>query len=528
MKRALLALIAVCLGAVFFLLAGRSGTYARPEPGEITIGMNLSAVTYWSRELPFVDVAKASMPWITQNCRDVPGGKNPWDTGMLEHIPLDADGYPLSLPVEVEGAEAPQAVAALMCRTGDGRYPAGRYVCLYDGRGEIVFSLDALVHNSRPGRIELDVTPTSAGILMKVLRSEKGNHVRNIRVLMPGFDEGGGSQTFNPAFVKRLEPFKVIRFMEWQRTNDSCVQDWDRRTTPSSHTQAGRQGVAIEHMIELCNLLGADPWFCIPHQASEDYVRRFARLVRDRLHPGRKVYVEYSNEVWNRMFSQYAWVESHGDPALSHARKYAARAGKAFALWHEEFGDGKARIVRVASGQQANPRIMEEIVEFLGPAGMDAIATTGYFGLGTKGHEALQSLGSKATALDVMRCVSEHMRVVEIPALRAHASLASRAGVRYITYEAGQSLVPSPPGTAPEYLGALWAAQKTPEMYRAYREMLSSLKGMNIDLFMAFVLVSAQQTRYGSWGHLEYLDEPLSDAPKYRALLDEMGISSGK
>ncbi len=528
MKRALLALIAVCLGAALFLLADRSGAGVRPEPGEFTIGMNLSAVTYWSRELPFVDVAKASMPWITQNSRDVPGGRNLWDTGMLEHISLDGDGYPLSLPVEVEGAEAPQAVAALMCRTGDGRYPAGRYVCLYDGRGEIGFSLDARVHAGRPGRIELDVAPTSAGILMKILHSEKGDHVRNIRVFMPGFEEAGGSQTFNSAFVKRLEPFKVIRFMEWQRTNDSCVRDWDRRTTPSAHTQAGGQGVAVEHMIDLCNLLGADPWFCIPHQASEDYVRRFARLVRDRLHPGRRVYVEYSNEVWNRMFSQYAWVESHGDPALSHARKYAARAGKVFALWQDEFGDEKARVVRVASGQQANPRVMEEILDSLGPAGMDALATTGYFGLGAKGHETLKALGNKATALDVMKCASEHMRAVEIPALRAHARLASRAGVRYVTYEAGQSLTPSPPGTAPEYLGALWGAQKTPEMYRAYREMLSSLREMNVDLFMAFILVSAQQTRYGSWGHLEYLGEPLSGAPKYRALLDEMGITSGK
>ena len=362
---------------------------------------------------------------------------------------------------------------------------------------------------------------------MKVLRSEKGNHVRNIRVLMPGFDEGGGSQTFNPAFVKRLEPFKVIRFMEWQRTNDSCVQDWDRRTTPSSHTQAGRQGVAIEHMIELCNLLGADPWFCIPHQASEDYVRRFARLVRDRLHPGRKVYVEYSNEVWNRMFSQYAWVESHGDPALSHARKYAARAGKAFALWHEEFGDGKARIVRVASGQQANPgswrRSSNSWARRHGRHCYHRLFRP--WNQGSRGASISGEQGHGA------RCHEMRIRAHAgrgDPALRAHASLASRAGVRYITYEAGQSLVPSPPGTAPEYLGALWAAQKTPEMYRAYREMLSSLKGMNIDLFMAFVLVSAQQTRYGSWGHLEYLDEPLSDAPKYRALLDEMGISSGK
>ena len=38
-------------------------------------------------------------------------------------------------------------------------------------------------------------------------------------------------------------------------------------------------------MVDLSNLLRADPWFCIPHQASDDYVQRLATLLHARLGP---------------------------------------------------------------------------------------------------------------------------------------------------------------------------------------------------------------------------------------------------
>lgn len=53
----------------------------------------------------------------------------------------------------------------------------------------------------------------------------------------------------------------------------------------------------MEAMLDLANRLDADPWFCIPHLADDDFVRRFAELVKQRLEPERSVYVEYSNEV---------------------------------------------------------------------------------------------------------------------------------------------------------------------------------------------------------------------------------------
>ncbi len=54
--------------------------------------------------------------------------------------------------------------------------------------------------------------------------------------------------------------------------------------------------------------VGFDPWFSMPYNANETYVRYFAQLVRDTLRPDVTVYVEYSNEVWHTGFlsGQYA------------------------------------------------------------------------------------------------------------------------------------------------------------------------------------------------------------------------------
>ena len=65
-------------------------------------------------------------------------------------------------------------------------------------------------------------------------------------------------------------------------------------------------------MIDLCNRLQVDPWFCIPHLADDDYVRQFATMVRERLDPKLKVYVEHSNEVWNGQFAQARYAKEEG------------------------------------------------------------------------------------------------------------------------------------------------------------------------------------------------------------------------
>ncbi len=70
--------------------------------------------------------------------------------------------------------------------------------------------------------------------------------------------------------------------------------------------------MAYEHMVLLANTVGADPWLCVPHAASDDYVRRLAALVLASLRPDLTVYLEYSNEVWNGLFGQGVYAAAQG------------------------------------------------------------------------------------------------------------------------------------------------------------------------------------------------------------------------
>ena len=69
-----------------------------------------------------------------------------------------------------------------------------------------------------------------------------------------------------------------------------------------------RKGVPIEVMMALSTRLRAEPWVNIPHLADDDYVSRFASLVLEALPDDFRVWVEYSNEVWNSQFSQHREV----------------------------------------------------------------------------------------------------------------------------------------------------------------------------------------------------------------------------
>ncbi len=65
-----------------------------------------------------------------------------------------------------------------------------------------------------------------------------------------------------------------------------------------NQTQNCAQGVAIEYMIALSNILGASPWFGLPKadSLSDDYLTKFATTVHDQLDPNLVVYIEYRDE----------------------------------------------------------------------------------------------------------------------------------------------------------------------------------------------------------------------------------------
>jgi hypothetical protein len=77
--------------------------------------------------------------------------------------------------------------------------------------------------------------------------------------------------------------------MDWQNTNGNTEVEWWSRNRPTNASQATTAGVALEHMIELSNILGASPWFCLSYAATDDYITQFATLVKATLRPDVKV-----------------------------------------------------------------------------------------------------------------------------------------------------------------------------------------------------------------------------------------------
>ena len=108
---------------------------------------------------------------------------------------------------------------------------------------------------------------------------------------------------FTPIFVDPVtgEPFRDAQ------TNEILIE-----VPPEFLPDGIATGVPVEILVELANQVGADPWFNIPHQASDDYIRQFAEYVRDNLEPGLTARFEYSNEVWNGGFEQFSYANERG------------------------------------------------------------------------------------------------------------------------------------------------------------------------------------------------------------------------
>ncbi len=471
----------------------------------LALGVNLAAPTYYSSEIPFADVFMLSSNWFHQYSQST----DPWDLGDLE---LTEDGWPI--------LEEGRGAACLMMRDIHGRYPKGIYTCTYKGRGEITFGFDAQVVSAKPNEIKFKVLHTSdSGILFKINSQNPNDPIRNVRIWLPNQAARAGQQqsVFNPMFLDRLKPFSVIRFMDWQGTNNSNLRSWKKRTLTTDRTQAATNGVAIEYMIHLCNTLSANPWFCIPHQADDDFIRNFAEMVKDNLDPNLRIYIEYSNEVWNSQFKQYGWVNVSSTKTNQPA-KYASFAENVFDIWHEVFAGQEERVIRVAGCQLMNPWVAEVTLAELN-GNVDALAPALYFGVKEK-YDVLEQLGKNATAEDVMRIALRSLHESAIPKMNDHAKLADQFNVDILTYEGGQHILPHPAGSSPPYLKAMWDAQRHSLMYVAYSDMLESLDLINAKLFVAFNFAGRQDSQWGSWGILDHLSQPIDQAPKYRAILD--------
>jgi hypothetical protein len=511
------------------LAQAQSGDGAQlPNPG---LAMGLAGIADWSTEQPFIDLMKTARPWIGH----LPGQWGGMDSAQIEASgALDPNGWPLRIPDGAERIEAfiltdqPAAATSL----------AGRYRLTYDGQGEVAVGGLAQNIDARPGQIWFSYAPGEGLVGISISATDAANPVRNIVVvkqeLIPLFQAGA---VFNPHWLAIVQDLRAVRFMDWMNTNGSTQVHWSDRPLPGDYTY-GRRGVPVEVMVQLANEIGADPWFTLPHMADDAYVTAFATLVHDSLDPRRKVYAEYSNEIWNFIFPQTLWAqdqaralwgEGAGDDAwIQFAGLRAARVADLWAAVYAAEPDRLVRVIATHTGWMGleQPLLNAPLAVAHGAAppyhSFDAYAVSGYFGHDLGSDDMAGTLrgwiatgAPNATAAAYIRDGSLAELLTTI--FPYHADVAAAHTLDLVMYEGGSHVTGMGAQVEDAALTTFFTSfNYSPEMADLYAELLAGWQDSGGTLFNAFVDVAAP-SKWGSWGALRHLDDA---NPRATALME--------
>jgi hypothetical protein len=501
------------LAASVGLTAGCSrGASAAAQPGQPRLGINLADPVDWNTELPFVDVFRLSRDWVSQ-----PPGASDWGKGPT--LALDESGW-------IKALEPNCSADSPMMSSTDARYPAGNYTVLWQGDGEVDLWGGGRVTSSGTGRAVAEVTAGKGPLFLRVKKTNPSNPVRNIRVLRPGFGPETPANAFHDDFLNRWRGVSCIRFMDWQHTNNSKQASWAQRPKPTD-ARFSDKGVPVELMVDLCNRVDADPWFCMPHLADDSYISEFAALVKRNLSPQRKVYIEFSNELWNGMFEQARGLQAAAAAGkTSLAALVAERSLNMFRLWERAFG-GRERMARVLPTQAAGTWYTETLLkhaEVFKQA--DVVASAPYLSLNLPPQSQGQGQGPAAAQVESwsLEQLFDHLEKVALPEctgwMKGQKALADKYGLKMVAYEGGQHLLGIFGAENNEKLTRLLhAANAHPRMGQLYERFLDAWAAAGGDLFCHFNSVSSW-SKWGSWGLLRDSLEDPAKSPKFMATMN--------
>jgi hypothetical protein len=549
------------------------------------LGTNLASVSPFNNSYPFIDAFKTSREWTAYAGSTV--------------VDVDASG-------NVRSVKAGQGLFTQVFNTVNGAYPGGDYILLYDGEGDLSVGDDAVAIGTptlsgNTTRQIVRVTPRKDnpatatrednGIALGLTTTNPSNYVRNIRLIMPGgtctynafkyvtsssgctgtsgsyapFEQVYQSRVFHPIFLQSLSNYSTLRFMTWQETNGSIQTIWSGRPKVSDARWSTKKGVPLEIMIKLVNYLNVDAWFNMPHAADNTYVTEFAKLAKASLEPERKVYLEYSNELWldrrttftdppNSESTQFDYVVARGASLVSASecnsanavpgsqgtgckilkqqRYQVKRSLELFSIWQQNFGS--SNLVRVIASTTLNTRINNNNTEALlsyqnAYQKIDALALAPYFGdfyYGTEVFNTLEPYLNNPTAYfndrlegillqDMRNDLTKQQSIIAKYNLKLPQS---RKKIALVAYEGGQILsIENGDLFNPRVAKFFTDLNRNPRMKQTYLKYLGVWKEAGGQLYNHF-LHSGSWSEGQSYGSLEYLTQPRSQAPKFDAL----------
>jgi PA14 domain/Fibronectin type III domain len=511
---------------------------SREVPAANLMGINLSGVEDWSYDRMFADAIKSA--------------RRPSNFGSHEGTPpLDSHGW------------ATTDFSIVLWHGIANMH--GTYKLSFNGQADLssywgAATIANKIYNAAANTTTADLTywpHDGSGLLLNFAntRREPGGStdtgVTNIRLMRPISPGSTISYDLSVTFTQPLKDlvshFAVVRMMDNTGSNGGLTLNgvWtNRRTTDyaSQASTAAAKGMAWEYAIQFWNETDTDAWVNIPFPADDDYVTQLATLLKNNLEPGRKIYVEYSNELWNtwgpfpanaNRDAAVAEVQAnpnsplnydHAYPALSGSewgmanRRIALRSVQVSDIFRRVFGDAAmmTRVRPVMMTQLGNTAWLAGALDFMedyfdNPAYQATPHPASYYLYGAGGsayEEPDWSIGNGITPDQIFATMPFHFAAD----LQADQDWVAAFGLKRIAYEGGPSLdnLINHPTVPDAPLDAAWA---DPRMETEVVENHNTWSANGGDLFMYFASTGDHE-----WGMTRDVFTP--DTPKMRAVND--------
>ncbi|GIQ79506.1 hypothetical protein KIPB_000157, partial [Kipferlia bialata] len=529
-----------------------------PNMGDRRLGMNVSGISDWSTESVFSDLFMTARQfvsdlfmtarqWVTQEDNKwVLSPTYEWDTEDERVTYHPTMGHPTYIP---EGV----VVSTLMLRDTHMAFEDGQYTILYDGDGTLTVGMDASLLSYRAGVVTIQYSASEDddnGLFLTITRTNPDDPLRNIRVVMAGYEDRYHILPWHPAYLEYMGQFGAIRVMNWLAYIDEAQSTWATRHTTDWRDE--RYGMSLELIVDLINRTGADLWLTLPYASDDTYIRGAATMLRDGLRPDVKVYLEgVGNENWNGSTAAGEWAEAEGvrlglvdtvvqedgsyttDPTCYYGtdmcarqRYTAVRCSEVWSIFSDLWGDSASRLVNLVPGWLM--RYTTDMLAYQGPSMSaslgelaDMLATGGYWDCGGLSTEITRLLNLDIDSA-MAECQSTGWQDEYLSDIDAFYTLALSYDMALATYEGGPAFVEQAmiEGQTYRTLGALElfeAMTQDDRLEAVYYGILEANHDHGISLQMHFTSTGMCSV-YGCWGLVEYTGQDASLSPKYRAV----------
>jgi hypothetical protein len=539
---------------------------ALPDPVPVEkMGVDLGGIN--DRGLEFVDLAKTLRRWEhidNSNCSET--------DDLCLYAPMDGNGWPESDAKTVVFDLRPFGAWWGIDQTQCPLCQDGNFQIDVSGTYKVTFNGQATIGNAEGStqianqQYDEATNTTSADIMIikgqglmfltftdtkRLPEDESGTGIINLHIYRPGYDPDT-KDIFTQPILQAVEPFGVIRFMNWVGGNninpayelENNTLEWAERNTTGKYQYEG-EGVAWEYIIEFANHTQKDIWINIPIHASDDYVQGLAQLLKDTLHPDARIYVEYSNEVWNGLFSQYQYnvdaaaaevaagnsilnADGNEDSGQWARRRYVKRLVEFSGIFGEVFGDeainNKIRIVH--SWQAVQPWQFREQLEWVyktyGEPGKY------FYGIACATYFNIEGIDKKASVDAILKLLWDNSDRALAEYRTQLADVAASYGLKLLAYEGGPDTAGPLQWERPTDLqDNVDIAHRDPRMKDVIVHDLrdnwfdnTAVKG---DVFIYFTLQSAF-SRWGQWGLTEDINNIYTT--KFDAIYDLRGLQA--